>query len=50
MKKNIIRGGDTILVKPFEEIAETLDSKGSLEGLPFMPEMQQFCGRTMLRK
>jgi hypothetical protein len=45
-KKNILRGGDTVKVKPFEEILKTLDSKGTLDGLPFMPEMKQFCGRT----
>lgn len=43
---NILRGGDKIRIKPFEEIIKTLDSKGTLDGLPFMPEMKQFCGRT----
>ena len=29
------------------EIAETLDAEGELQGLPFMPEMLQFCGQRM---
>lgn len=33
-------------VRTIEEIAGTLDHNGCLEGLPFMPEMVPFCGRT----
>lgn len=32
-------------VRPWQEIAATLDEKGMLEALPFMPEMLRFCGR-----
>lgn len=36
--------GDTVQVRPWPEILATLDGNGSLEGLPFMPEMLRFCG------
>lgn len=32
-------------VKSFAEIQHTLDDRGTTEGLPFMPEMLNFCGR-----
>jgi hypothetical protein len=32
-------------VRSKEEILQTLDKSGQLEGLPFMPEMEEFCGR-----
>ncbi len=41
----ILRAGDVVEVKSSEEIFATLDSKGALEGLPFMPEMLEFCGK-----
>jgi hypothetical protein len=34
-------------VRPEAEILQTLDGKGMLDGLPFMPEMLQFCGRRL---
>ena len=37
--------GDLVEVRSLEEIESTLDESGSLEGLPFMPEMGRFCGR-----
>jgi hypothetical protein len=37
--------GDWVEVKSPKEIAETLDAEGTLEGLPFMPEMLETCGR-----
>jgi hypothetical protein len=40
-----LRAGDWVEVKSPKEIAETLDAQGTLDGLPFMPEMAQFCGR-----
>lgn len=40
-----IRAGDWIEVKSPREIAATLDADGTLDGLPFMPEMVKFCGR-----
>jgi hypothetical protein len=39
------RAGDMVEVKSIQEILATLDSKGTLEGLPFMPEMLQYCGQ-----
>lgn len=40
-----VRRGDWVLVKTLAEIEETLDFDGTLEGLPFMPEMAKLCGR-----
>jgi hypothetical protein len=40
-----LRVGDTVEVKSCEEILATLDSKGRLEALPFMPEMLKYCGQ-----
>jgi len=39
------RAGEWIQVKEWEEIAQTLDADGTLDGLPFMPEMLESCGR-----
>lgn len=40
-----LRAGDLVQVRSKEEILSTLDADGRLEGLPFMPQMFQFCGR-----
>jgi hypothetical protein len=40
-----LRAGRLVRVRSKEEILSTLDSTGKLEGLPFMPEMLQFCGQ-----
>jgi len=37
--------GDWVEVRSKEEILQTLDGDGRLEGMPFMPEMFAFCGR-----
>jgi hypothetical protein len=37
--------GDWVEVRSLEEILCTLDADGCLDGMPFMPEMAQFCGR-----
>jgi len=37
--------GEWVRVRPFSEIAATLDENGSLGALPFMPEMLPYCGR-----
>jgi hypothetical protein len=37
--------GDLVEVRAEREILATLDECGELDGLPFMPEMLQFCGR-----
>lgn len=39
-----LRAGDWVKVRSKEEILATLDKKGRLEGLPFMPEMLRYCG------
>jgi len=41
-----LRAGDFIEVRSEREILSTLDENGKLDGLPFMPEMLQYCGRT----
>jgi hypothetical protein len=40
-----LRPGDLIEVRAATEILRSLDSNGALDGLPFMPEMLEFCGR-----
>jgi len=42
-----LRAGDWVEVRSKEEILATLDKKGHLEGLPFMPEMFQHCGKRL---
>ena len=37
--------GDMVEVRSKEEILQTLDAGGQLDGMPFMPEMFQFCGQ-----
>ncbi len=37
--------GDTVEVRSEAEILATLDARGELESLPFMPEMLQLCGQ-----
>jgi hypothetical protein len=39
------RTGDIVEVRSREEILATLDREGRLQGMPFMPEMLQYCGR-----
>jgi hypothetical protein len=39
-----LRAGDVVEVRSASEILATLDENGRLDGLPFMPEMLQFCG------
>jgi hypothetical protein len=38
--------GQAVTVRSLAEILATLDADGKLAGLPFMPEMVPFCGRT----
>jgi glycosyltransferase involved in cell wall biosynthesis len=40
-----LRAGEIVEVRSEAEILATLDGRGELESLPFMPEMLQFCGR-----
>jgi hypothetical protein len=37
--------GDLVQVKGLDEILNTLDAEGKLEGMPFMPEMARYCGQ-----
>jgi hypothetical protein len=37
--------GQLVEVRAGAEIAATLDANGKLDGMPFMPEMAQYCGR-----
>ncbi len=37
--------GDWVEVRSKEEILQTLDASGQLDGMPFMPEMLAFCGK-----
>ena len=36
--------GEWVQVRSADEILETLDQQGALAGMPFMPEMSEFCG------
>jgi hypothetical protein len=40
-----LRVGEVVEVRREEEILATLDERGELDALPFMPEMLQHCGR-----
>ena len=45
MASDELRRGDLVEVKDPAAILATLDERGALEGLPFMPEMARLCGR-----
>jgi len=40
-----LRAGEWVEVRSAEEIFATLDEKGALDALPFMPEMLKYCGK-----
>ena len=40
-----LRVGDVVVVSSEAEILATLDERGELDALPFMPEMLEFCGK-----
>ena len=40
-----LRIGELVEVRSEREILDTLDEKGRLDALPFMPEMLQYCGK-----
>ena len=40
-----LRVGDWVEVRSKAQILQTLDSRGRLDGMPFMPEMFSYCGR-----
>jgi len=39
------RRNDEVVVRDSDDILATLDAEGTLDGLPFMPEMMRYCGR-----
>ena len=40
-----LRAGDLVVVRSAHEILRTLDGDRTLDGLPLMPEMLEFCGK-----
>jgi len=40
-----LRAGELVEIRSRQEILATLDSRGELDSLPFMPEMESLCGR-----
>ncbi len=42
-----LHAGDLVEVRSKEEILRTLDANGRLDELPFMPEMLEYCGKTL---
>jgi hypothetical protein len=40
-----LRVGEVVEVRSADEILRTLDSRGELDSMPFMPEMLRYCGR-----
>ena len=40
-----LRAGDWVEVRSRDEILRSLDERGRLQGLPFMPQMFEFCGQ-----
>ena len=42
-----LKPGELVRVRSASEIFATLDARGTLDGLPFMPEMLKYCGRTL---
>ena len=41
-----LKAGEVVEIRTEEEIQATLDSNGACEGIPFMPEMRDFCGKS----
>jgi hypothetical protein len=42
-----LKPGEFVRVRSAAEIFATLDARGAFDGLPFMPEMIKYCGRTV---
>jgi hypothetical protein len=40
-----LRVGDVVEIRSEREILATLDDQGALDGMPFMPEMLEYCGQ-----
>src|SRR5579859_4615199 len=45
MGQDLLRRGDLVEVRSAAEILATLDDRGELEAVPFMPEMIRSCGQ-----
>ena len=45
MTNNRLHPGDLVEVLSADQILRTLDAEGTLDHLPFMPEMVEFCGK-----
>lgn len=45
-RRHKVLAGDSVVVRSPEEILSTLDADGTLDGLPFMPEMLNMCGKS----
>jgi hypothetical protein len=45
--KTKLSAGDWVEVRSKQDILRTLDSNGQLDGMPFMPEMFEFCGEKL---
>lgn len=43
--KSTVSSGEVVEVKSEDEILATLDENGTVDGLPFMPEMRKYCGK-----
>lgn len=48
MKNRKLRAGDRVRVRFPAAILSTLDADGTLDGVPFMPEMLDWCGKPFL--
>jgi hypothetical protein len=46
LRRDQLRAGARVVVRSPEEILSTLDADGALDGLPFMPEMLDWCGKS----
>lgn len=45
-KQYRFQNGQTVWVRSLNDILDTLDDEGKLDGMPFMPEMAEYCGRS----
>ena len=47
MARSKFRRGTWVEVRSREEILQTLDADGSIDKLPFIPEMLEYCGQRL---
>lgn len=48
VRDELFHKGDLVEVRSYAEILATLDGNGTLDGLPFMPEMLPYCGQQFI--